>query len=143
MGGMCLNISFWKEKGNKYLIFILLGLLVLMLCIPAGPSEGTKLRTASGTEAEVLDGELEAKLKKVLTSMEGVGEVEVMIMTESSGDRLFSSENTGQKVSGVVVVAEGAGNATVDARISAAVKALFSVDAHKISIVKMRSQEGD
>ena len=143
MGGMCLNISFWKEKGNKYLIFILLGLLVLILCIQAGSSEGTKLRTASGTEAEVLDGELEAKLKKVLTSMEGVGEVEVMIMTESSGDRLFSSENTGQKVSGVVVVAEGAGNATVDARISAAVKALFSVDAHKISIVKMRSQEGD
>ena len=41
------------------------------------------------------------------------------------------------------MVAEGAGIPTVNAKISEAVKALFSVDAHKISIVKMRSQEGD
>ena len=134
-----MNISFWKEKGNKYLIFILLGVLVLIFCIPTGTTGTSDIEEGSRVE----DGELEMQLKKVLMAMEGVGEVEVMITTESENNSVFSAENTGQKVCGVVVVAQGAGNSSVDARISDAVKALFSVDAHKISIVKMRSQEGD
>ena len=40
------------------------------------------------------------------------------------------------------VVAEGAQNAEVRVRIYQAVQALFSVEAHKISIVEMGSQEG-
>ena len=134
-----MNISLLKEKGNKYFIFILLGILVLVLCIP---TESAK----NNISQEVVDGEegeLEAQLKRVLSAMEGVGAVEVMITTEVESNVLFEKQSTKGKVQGVVVVAEGAGNASVDARISTAVKALFSVDAHKISIVKMRSQEGD
>ncbi len=134
-----MNISFLKEKGNKYLIFILLGLLVLVLCIPTTSSDTEENSTISYTE----DGELESQLKRVLSAMEGVGEVEVMITTEYIENSMFSNEGASEKVCGVVVVAEGAGNATVEARISEAVKALFSIDVHKISIVKMRSQEGD
>ncbi len=46
------------------------------------------------------------------------------------------------EVEGIVVVAQGAGDAAVETNIYRAVKALFDVDAHKISVVKMRSQEG-
>lgn len=133
-----MNISFLKEKGNKYLIFILLGVLVLILCIPTNSQKENIQQESSGIE----DGELEAELKKVLSAMEGVGAVEVMITTESVEESMFATEGRGKKVTGVVVVAEGAGTAVVDARILEAVKALFSVDAHKISIVKMKSQEG-
>ena len=132
-----MNISFWKEKGNKYIIFILVGLLILVMCIPTG----TKTTQLVQEEAEVTDGELEAKLEQVLSAMEGVGDVEVMITTEGGKESAFGTQSVGQKVCGVVVVAEGAGSATVNARISEAVKALFSIDVHKISIVKMRSQE--
>ena len=134
-----MNISFLKEKGNKYLIFILVGILVLVICIPTESAKEITSQEISRVE----DGELERQLKKVLSSMEGVGEVEVMITTETTGSSLFETQKTGEKVQGVVVVAQGAGNASVDARISDAVKALFSVEAHKISIVKMRSQEGN
>ena len=134
-----MNISFLKEKGNKYLIFVLLGILVLVLCIPTGSVKDSKSQEMFSGE----EGELEAQLKNVLSAMEGVGEVEVMITTETTNHSLFETQRTGGKVQGVVVVAQGAGNASVDARISEAVKALFSVDAHKISIVKMRSQEGN
>ena len=134
-----MNISFLKEKGNKYLIFILLGVLVLILCIPSdSPKEILPQESVAAEE-----GDLEVQLKKVLSAMEGVGAVEVMITTESAGGSMFDSEGGGKKVTGVVVVAEGAGNAVVDARILEAIKALFSVDVHKISIVKMRSQEGN
>lgn len=132
-----MNISFLKEKGSKYIVFILLGLLVLVFCIPTG----TVSDLETSENSSVSDGELETQLENVLSAMEGVGKVEVMITTENSGESVFGTDVTGEKVCGVVVVAEGAGNATVNARISEAVKALFSIDVHKISIVKMRSQE--
>lgn len=134
-----MNISLLKEKGNKYFIFILVGILILLLCIPTDSAKDTVSQKSNDLE----DGELELQLKRVLSAMEGVGDVEVMITRESGMSSLFETQSLEGKVQGVVVVAEGAGNALIDARISDAVKALFSVDAHKISIVKMRSQEGD
>lgn len=118
-------------------MFILAGLLILIICIPTGSG------TAQIAKEEVTASasELEMQLENVLSAMEGVGEVEVMITTENVTDSVLGAKASDQKVCGVVVVAEGAGNATVNARISEAVKALFSIDVHKISIVKMRSQE--
>ena len=132
-----MNISFLKEKGSKYIVFVLLGLLILVMCIPTT----SKSSDLSLQEEKVSNVDLENRLEEVLSAMEGVGRVEVMITTESTGDNMFYSENAKEKVCGVVVVAEGAGVASVNARILEAVKALFSVDAHKISIVKMKSQE--
>lgn len=133
-----MNISFWKEKGSKYLVFILVGLLILVMCIPTG----TKTTSAETNETGAAQGDLQAQLEEVLSAMEGVGKVKVMITMEGETDSVFGASKTEQKVCGVVVVAEGAGSASVNARISDAVKALFSIDVHKISIVKMRPQEG-
>lgn len=132
-----MNISFLKEKGSKYFIFILAGLLILVMCIPTGAS----VEKLQQEEAVVSYVEVEDRLAKVLSAMEGVGKVQVMITTEGDTSSVFGTQTDGQKVCGVVVVAEGAGNATINARISDVVKALFPIDVHKISIVKMRSQE--
>ena len=131
-----MNISFLKEKGNKGIVYVLLGALVLLLLIPS-----TAAKNETITETDVSDQSMEERLQQVLSSMEGVGKVEVMITLEGSGSTLFGTEGGKQKVCGVLVVAEGAGNAAVNARISEAVKALFSIDLHKISIAKMKSQE--
>lgn len=132
-----MNISFLKEKGSKYLVFALIGLLILVMCIPTPTEDSKVIQEKESTSS----GELESKLEEVLSAMEGVGKVEVMITTEGKSDSVFGTQDVGIKVCGVVVVAEGAGNATVNTQISNAVKALFSIDVHKISIVKMRSQE--
>ncbi len=131
-----MNISFLKEKGNKYLLFALLGLLAIVILIPTESPN----KSVSNQEIVIEDQELETRLKRVLSQMEGVGEVEVMITTKTEGDSVFGEER-GEEVSGVVVVAEGAGNPSVDTQIKEVVKALFSIDVHKISIVKMRSGE--
>ena len=136
-----MNISFLKEKGNKYLVYILVGVLVLVVLFPTNSISNVEKQTV--TQENTTEGELEGQLKRVLSAMEGVGTVEVMITTQNTRESLFGDENDSPSVCGVVVVAEGAGVPSVNARISEAVKALFSVDAHKISIVKMRSQEGD
>ena len=130
-------MNFFKEKGNKWLIYLLVGVLVLLVLLPTGTSD-TKSKVSENVNT---DGELERQLKKVLSAMEGVGDVEVMITTETPEYALFGTETKDGKVSGVVVVAEGAGSAVVNAQISEVVKALFSIDVHKISIVKMKSEE--
>ncbi len=135
-----MNISFLKEKGNKYIVFILLGLLVLVLAIPTSDMENAEETKLTERETE---SDLEAQLTRVLSAMEGVGEVEVMITLETTENSLFGTDSETGKVSGVVVVAEGAGDAVVETRISNAIKALFSIDAHKISIVKRAMQEED
>lgn len=132
-----MDISFLKEKRNKYLIFLLLGLLGIVFLIPTSSVE----ETAEKETVYTSENELEVQLKRVLSAMEGVGEVEVMITQETSENSLFGTEESSTKICGVVVVAEGAGSAIVNTRILEAVKALFSIDAHKISIVKMKSQE--
>ena len=132
-----MNISFLKEKGSKYAVLALVGLLILVLCIPTGDTS----QVLMGEKEEASEESLKNQLESILSAMEGVGDVEVMITTESVSEGVISGNTHSQRVSGVIVVAEGAGNPTVDARISEAVKALFSIDVHKISIVKMRSQE--
>lgn len=132
-----MNISFLKEKGSKYIVYILIGLLVLVMCIPTG----SKTNIISEDESSVSEGELERQLENVLSAMEGVGEVKVMITKQGSSESVFGAQTSGEKVCGVVVVAEGAGSPTINSQISETVKALFSIDVHKISIVKMRSQE--
>ena len=130
-----MNISFLKEKGSKYIVFALAGLLILVMCIPTGTGSTTSVQE----ETRVSNGNLELQLEQVLSAMEGVGNVKVMITTEGDTSSVFGAQTKGEKVCGVVVVAEGAGSAAVSARIMEAVKALFSIDVHKISIVKMRS----
>lgn len=132
-----MNISFWKEKGSKYLVWILVGLLILIMAIPSDTQENENISQMIQQENE----SVEAQLEYVLSAMEGVGNVKVMISTEHTQSTLFGTENQQGNVTGVVVVAQGAGNPVVDARISDAIKALFSIDVHKISIVKMTNQE--
>ena len=128
-----MNLSFLKEKGNKYIVIALIGLLLVVILIPTSQENNP---SGLGVVEETEDRELERQLKKVLSAMEGVGEVDVMITMENQENSLFGTTSKQGKVCGVVIVAEGAGNAVVEMRISKAVQALFAIDAHKISIVK-------
>lgn len=124
----------------------------------------------------------EERLERILQSMDGIGEVEVMISAASSGEKVTLSDNpytqkmTEEKdsaggtrkmneveredttiyesggstqtpyvvkelepeLSGVLVVAEGAGSDAVKAEIVEAVEALFGLPAHRIKVIKRR-----
>jgi len=133
-----MNLSFLKEKKNKYIVWILLGVLVLVMALPM--KNDTKSTLLSETET-IEPKEVEERLKRVLSVMEGVGDVEVMVTTKNTESSLFSEERNLGEVQGVVIVAQGADEPTVNAKILEAVKALFGIDAHKISIIKMSPKE--
>ena len=138
----------------------------------------------NSVESEVSSyaAEQEEKLEKLLSSVEGVGKVEVMLTFVSSeelvvekdapvvrsntvekdsengtrtitqyehGDSTVFRSSSGEsepyviktlnpRVEGVLVVAEGAGDGTVNRNITEIAQALFGVEAHRVKVVSMK-----
>lgn len=113
-----------------------------MIALPVRKdSEGGEKQESGGqtlwkTE-DVSDGsELEIKLASILQNTEGVGRVQVLLMT-GNGQKGFCSSDT-EEVTGVLIAAEGADNPVIKQNIQQAVMALFQIEAHKIKIMKMK-----
>ncbi|MFR8336565.1 MAG: hypothetical protein ACLVAW_07645 [Eisenbergiella massiliensis] len=96
------RLKTWKKKLTKenMAIMALLGILLMVIAIPVKKTETQKDQTAapenkstaSGTQETEEEGnpggyagELEERLESLLASMEGVGNVKVMVTLDSSG----------------------------------------------------------
>lgn len=112
----------------------------------------------------------EKRLEEALRSVEGVGEVKVVIYYAGSEsrtiahDKVEETDDTGKRyeekvvfgrdsepvvlrenspeIRGVLIVAQGGGNTAVRARLISAAQALLGVEAHKIEVLKMKQQGG-
>lgn len=62
--------------------------------------------------------------------------------TVFSGETPYETKVKAPKIQGVLIVAQGAGGSETKVKIYEAVQALFGIEAHKISIVEMGTQEG-
>lgn len=96
-------------------------------------------KTAEDQNAEKT--RLESRLEELLSNVEGVGEVEVIIMTGDEGNTENFSISSKNEVTGVLVAAQGAGSAVTVQNIQQAIMALFQIDANKIRIMKMKRGE--
>ena len=116
-------------KKNQWFIVLLIGVLLVIIAIPTkSDSQFDTGDMYKGTEIQTTN--VEKKLEDILRKMEGVGEVSVMIT--------FHEDET---VEGIVVVAEGAGNAVVVREITGVVQALFDVDSHKIKVIEKKQNQ--
>lgn len=93
-------------------------------------------KTAEDQNAEKT--RLESRLEELLSNVEGVGEVEVIIMTGDEGNTESFSISGNNEVTGVLVAAQGADSAVTVQNIQQAIMALFQIDANKIRIMKMK-----
>ena len=93
-------------------------------------------KTAEDQNAEKT--RLESRLEELLSNVEGVGEVEVIIMTGDEGNTESFSISGNNEVTGVLVAAQGAGSVVTVQNIQQAIMALFQIDANKIRIMKMK-----
>ena len=169
----------------------------MVIAVPAGKTKehassasdgnaGKTVRgTSDGTDEEAYTTYLEDRLSRILSQIEGAGEVKGMITLKSSAEKVLDkdtesdqetvteedsqggtrqsskaskkentvyasdSDSTTQgsgspyvskelspEIEGVVVIADGGGNAVVKENISSAVQALFDIEPHKIRIMK-------
>lgn len=58
--------------------------------------------------------------------------------TEGSASEPYVIKTLSPEIEGVLVVAEGAGNGTVNKTVTEIVQALFGVEAHKVKVVKLK-----
>lgn len=183
-------------KKDQWLIIVLVGILLFVVGLPTKKKDEAKgsesensyqvenPRKNTGLEGALREEALEKRLEELLSSMDGVGKVQVMINLEGSAEyvvekdreerRTETTEGTGEnehkgvevelreetvfaekegntpyvvqelypEIEGVVVLAEGGGNAVVAENISKAVEALFSIETHKIMVMKMEHSGG-
>lgn len=126
---------------TQWIVLLLLGLLLAVAAMPVSRNskeEASSVWTDRNRYEEVGKSALEEKLEALLSSMEGVGEVQVMLMTGTAGNNrdLYGSQE--MEVTGVLIAAQGADNPVTVQNIQKAVMALFQIEAHKISIMKMK-----
>lgn len=157
---------------NDYIIFFLIGILLLIIAIPTGDKkekESQIIESSQEKENVNLKNEeysdlCEKRLEEMLKKMDGVGKVKVMVTVKNDGNKIidknsdvsneerksetvlydeddntkpYVTSNEYPQIEGVLVVAQGGGNPSVNAQISDAIFALFDVELHKIKIVKM------
>ncbi len=198
------KFKWWKGK-DKWLFLLTLGVILCILAFPAdqtvkkmssdrekawgdngretgGENQGggqIVLPAAAGV-SDSYEAELERRVRDILKKVDGVGQVDVMIVLKSSSEKVVQvdgsssyslteeqdssggtrrTENQEQErntvlkseggesspliakelrpeLSGIIISAEGGGNPTVKAEISAAMEALFGLPAHKIKVLK-------
>lgn len=83
--------------------------------------------------------EVDAQGGSRLVSQEQTQET-VVCRSEGTASEPYVIKTLPPEVEGVLVVAEGAGTGTVNRTVTAAAQALFGIDAHKVSVVRMGSK---
>lgn len=124
-----------KLKGVKHGEWMLLVAAVgLALALMAGGLGG-------GADGETPDSE-ETRLAAVLSRIAGAGRVEVYISTETATEEAvytFSVQEgtSGARVTGVIIVAEGAGDPAVNIRLAEAARTALGLNASQVSVYVM------
>jgi stage III sporulation protein AG len=105
----------------------------VMLTI-ASSEEKKTLQKESTSSEEVEETESGGTKRKQNTSS---AETEPVLVEEGEAETPYIIKIQSPQIEGVLVVAQGAGSGSVDSEIIAAVEALFSIEAHKIKVMKM------
>lgn len=108
-----------------YAVLLLVGVAIFAISSCEGPV--SRWATPEAGQAPVAD-ELEARLADILSSIEGAGEVKVMIM-----------RNEADEVTGAIVTAQGAADIGVREQLQNAVRTVLGIGLNQVDIFRMES----
>ena len=86
-----------------------------------------------------LEETLSKQAEKILSQVQGFGIVSVFVFAQGKNDSFILKEKEAQ-IKGVLVVAEGAGNAAIKGQLSKTVQSLFALPAHRVMILPMKGR---
>ena len=126
-----MEISFLKSlpKKNTWMILLLIGILLVVIAIPT-KTEPRVNSLSIYDDVSPNETDMEKRLQSLLQQMQGVGEVHTMITYRDD-----------TQVEGIVIIAEGGGDAVVVRNITEVVRALFDVDSHKIKVIEKKQNQ--
>lgn len=156
-------ISKIKSSKKAQLIIVVLLLIVALYILFASSSKEPTVNNSDELSLYVKD--LESRLEDVLSQVSGAGQVKVVINVESGKETVLAmetkiEESAGKKVTeekplvvngktivlkeltpkitGVIIVAEGAQNISVLTKISQATQSLLNIKSNQIEILSMK-----
>lgn len=135
------DIRSWMQKmtPGQWIVLLLLGLLLAVAAMPVSNKKNRSTSEEGETvQSEIEKTQLEGKLESLLESVEGVGKVQVILMTNEKKEQQGFYSSQALAVTGVLISAQGGDDPVVVKNIQEAVMALFQVEAHKIRIMKMK-----
>ena len=126
-----MEIKFLKSlpKKNTWMILLLVGVLLVVIAIPT-KTESKDNTLSIYNEDEFNETDTERRLQILLQQMQGVGEVHTMITYKDD-----------KQVVGMVIIADGGGDAVVVRNLTEVVRALFDVDSHKIKVIEKKQNQ--
>ena len=126
-----MDISFLKSlpKKNTWMILLLVGILLVVIAIPTKTDQDNN-SLSMYDDSDLNETDMEKRLQSLLQQMQGVGEVHTMITCRDD-----------DQVEGIVVIAEGGGDAVIVQNITEVVRALFDVDSHKIKVIEKKQKQ--
>ena len=83
----------------------------------------------------------EQQLAKILSEMEGVGQVFVYFHYEQQKQQQFLAVTQQQTITGVMVVAQGANDVKVQLLVKKTVSNVLQIPMHRIQVVAMQPKE--
>lgn len=125
------NRKWGQLKKSDWAVIALTGVLILIIAMPTGENKPENTGAAADqvqeeavvrkdqtagqeTENDTYVNDLEEKLKKVLTQMEGVGKVEVMITVSDTGESVVEKDTTGTTTTTTEIDSSGGSRTTTD-----------------------------
>ncbi len=112
-------------KGSRFsggYFLLILGVVVSLVLIYLGGNE-EKNNEGESISVVMSEREEEKRVTYLLEGMEGVSGVQVMLMRDDTG-----------KVDGAVVICRGGEDVEVQEKIVSALRALYGIGAHRISV---------
>ncbi len=153
-------------KNNKTLRYVLVAILVIVLILLMSSSIFSENKqTSNENYLTEYTKAIEERLSEVLSEVEGAGDVKVVISVESGNETVLAMKtviketSTGKeieetpvivngktvvlkeltpKISGVLIVCEGANNIAVKSRLVSATRSLLDIENGKIEILTMK-----
>ena len=135
----------------RLMLVIVCGVLLLFLSYPGHEAEpdiqsanSTSVQTAETVTLEDYKRAREEELEQLLQKVEGVGQVEaneektVLVENSDRDSSPYIVQEREPEIEGVVIVCQGGYDSVIKREITDAVSALFSIESHKIKIMKSK-----
>ena len=120
-----------KKQANRpiVLIFIAVVFILCLFFLLPQPEKGENNRSN------------EEQLAKLLSEIHSVGQVQVYFHYDQQKEQQFLAVTQQEKLSGVIIVAQGANRADVKTMLKETVGQVLQIPAHRIQVVPMQIKE--